>query len=393
MRGFLLALIASAALVAPLSAQDAQQSLRESQARLDSIRAQRARLQAEMDTLSTRVRDASRELDNIARQRTASAAVVRELDFQAAVLLTNVETTQYRLEETRARLSGRSTALRERLRSIYKRGPLHAVRVLLSAENFGDLLTRYKYLNLITSYDRLILDDVRRLEAELAAQEQELSESLAQLETLRQDKEQELTSLQRLVNQRDRTLRQYRQAQTVTQERLRQLARDEASVTGLIARLEEERRREGGSREGTVTTRSLGSLSWPVEGDVIYRFGPERRPNGIALRNNGIGIAAAPGTPVRAVEGGDVVLARPFEGYGPTVMVNHGGGYYTLYMYLKSISVREGQTVSARQVVGTVGGEQTPEGAHIEFQVRAPVRAGGVAEAVDPLAWLRQRGR
>jgi murein DD-endopeptidase MepM/ murein hydrolase activator NlpD len=62
-------------------------------------------------------------------------------------------------------------------------------------------------------------------------------------------------------------------------------------------------------------------------------------------------------------------------------------------MYLKAISVREGQSVTARQVVGTVGGEQTPEGAHIEFQVRAPVRSGGVAEAVDPLAWLRQRGQ
>jgi murein DD-endopeptidase MepM/ murein hydrolase activator NlpD len=72
------------------------------------------------------------------------------------------------------------------------------------------------------------------------------------------------------------------------------------------------------------------------------------------------------------------------------VMMNHGGGYYTLYMYLASVSVREGQTIASGEVIGTVGGEQTPEGAHIEFQVRAPVR-GTVPEPVDPLSWLRSR--
>ena len=141
---------------------------------------------------------------------------------------------------------------------------------------------------------------------------------------------------------------------------------------------------------GSISTRDLGTLAWPVDGRIIYRFGPERRPNGVVLRNQGIGIATAAGTPVRAVEAGTVVLARPFEGYGPTVMVSHGGGYYTLYLYLARIEVTEGQTIAAGQTIGTVGGEQTPEGPHIEFQVRAPVRTG-VPEAVDPLRWLRER--
>ena len=51
---------------------------------------------------------------------------------------------------------------------------------------------------------------------------------------------------------------------------------------------------------------------------------------------------------------------------------------------------REGQSILAGQVIGTVGGERTPQGAHIEFQVRAPVR-GTIPEPVDPLAWLTRR--
>jgi murein DD-endopeptidase MepM/ murein hydrolase activator NlpD len=72
------------------------------------------------------------------------------------------------------------------------------------------------------------------------------------------------------------------------------------------------------------------------------------------------------------------------------VMVSHGGGYYTLYLYLQSVTVSEGQSIMAGQTIGTVGGEQTPEGPHLEFQVRAPVR-GTIPEAVDPLTWLRSR--
>jgi septal ring factor EnvC (AmiA/AmiB activator) len=124
---------------------------------------------------------------------------------------------------------------------------------------------------------------------------------------------------------------------------------------------------------------------------VIYRFGRENRPNGLVLRWNGIGIAADSGTPVRAVRSGRVVLAGPFEGYGPTVVVSHGDGFYTLYLYLEEIGVVEGRDVQAGQVVGTVGGTDTPEGAHLEFQIRAP-SSGGSPQAEDPLRWLRPRG-
>ncbi len=93
---------------------------------------------------------------------------------------------------------------------------------------------------------------------------------------------------------------------------------------------------------------------------------------------------------MRAVKAGTVVLAGPFEGYGPTVVLSHGGGFYTLYLYLEEIGVIQGREVEAGQVVGTVGGSQTPEGPHIEFQIRAPV-AGGAPQAMDPLQWLKGR--
>ena len=133
-----------------------------------------------------------------------------------------------------------------------------------------------------------------------------------------------------------------------------------------------------------------GSLEWPLDGDLIYRFGREQRPNGIVLRWNGVGIAGLPGNPVRAVRNGLVVLAGPFEGYGPTVVLSHGNGFYSLYLYLEEITVVEGHSVDVGHVVGTVGGTDTPEGPHIEFQIRAPIEES-VPQAQDPLQWLRPR--
>src|SRR5690606_27232882 len=109
------------------------------QLRLDSIRQERVRLQKEMDQLQTRVRDASREVANLGRQRVASAGALQEIELQATLLSDRVAETTERLDYTNDALSGRKDALHGRLRSIYKRGPLHSVRVLLSAENFADL--------------------------------------------------------------------------------------------------------------------------------------------------------------------------------------------------------------------------------------------------------------
>ena len=389
-------LVLALALVLPLgaAAQTSQREIRDSQLRLQQIRAEREKLQQEMESLRGRVRDASRELANIERQRIASSGALRELELQADILTQDVELTSNQRTETQARLIQREVALKQRLRSIYKRGPLHTTRVLLTAENFGDLLSRYKYLRMIATYERSLVEEVARLENELALQENELRENLAQLEVLREQKEREVDQLQTIESEREKTLKVYQQRQRATQGRLEQLAKDEAAVTSVIAALERARRdeesRAGSSRAAaTLTTRDLGALNWPVDGEVVFKFGPERKPNGVVLPYNGIGIAAPVGTPVKAVEEGTVQIARALEGYGLSVVIGHGAGSYTLYLRLKQVNVKQGQRVTAGQIIGLVGGEDTEHGPHLEFQVRVPTN--GTPTPVDPENWLRSR--
>jgi murein hydrolase activator len=371
-----------------------QRDLRDSRSKLDSIQAERQRLQREMDQLRTRVRDASRELLNIEQQRSASRAALVELGYQADLLNESVALATEAHAETMERLRTRTRVRNERLRGIYKRGRMHSMQVLLGSHSFADLMNRYKYLHMMALYDRMVVQDVGRLERDMALQERELREALRRLEHLREEKASEVAQLERLEQGRQTTLRQFRQQESRTAGRITELEREQQRLTSTIADLERRRRAEEAraatpARPASISTRDLGTLQWPVDGTVLYRFGPDRKPDGIVLKHQGIGIGAPAGTPVRVVESGVVEFAGAFPGYGPTVIVSHGGGFRTLYLYLRNISVRVGDRVTSGQAIGGVGGEQTAEGAHIEFQVRIPVDGG--VEPVDPLTWLRSR--
>jgi septal ring factor EnvC (AmiA/AmiB activator) len=379
---------------------DLQRQIRESQQRLEEIRAERTRLEAEMAQVRNRVQGASDDLRNIERRLSASRSVLAELDFQVEATTQGVQESTRDLLLTRERMREGSVVLNRRLRDIYKLGNLHTARVLLGAESFGDLLTRYRYLRMIAAHDRNLVSRVAQLEEALTVQDEELRESLRELGRLRQDQLSEVAELHSVEQERLQTLERFRSDEARTLTRLEQLEADEGRLAGLLddlelRRLEAERARAVGGRSGPVannlTGADAGRLDWPVEGTILYNFGRQQRPDGTVLRFNGIGIAASPGAPVTAVRDGTVVLAGPFEGYGPTVVLSHGGGFYTLYLYLEEVGVVEGRSVSAGQVVGTVGGIGTPEGPHIEFQVRAPVD-GGSPRAQDPLQWLRPGG-
>lgn len=400
------ALLVAAAMALGASSAAGAQDIGESQKRLTEIRRERRELRDDLARLRTQVRDMSGELRNLDRQVQTSGEVIQELDVQLASTEGQITGTTRELISTQDQLAIKRALLRRRLRDIYKRGPLATVQALLTSQSFAQLLNRYKYLSLVARHDRALLEEVRALEAELSVRRRKLERNLARVQTLRLQRVEERAGLESVKADQQRTLGTLQTQERSTGQRIDRLARDEKRLATLIATLERKRReaeerarrlaaeraRSGAAPaasaagKSTLTTADLGSLGWPVDGRVVYRFGRATQPNGATIRWNGIGIAAPAGTQVRAVESGTVVLAAPFEGYGPTVVLSHGGGYYSLYLYLRNLAVAEGAEVQRGQTVGSVGGETTPEGSHLEFQIRAP---GG--QAVDPLTWLRKR--
>ena len=379
----------------PAAAQDGiADRIRESQDRLEEIRSERARLNREAEELRGQVHDVSEEVRNIERQIGSSGSALTELDIQIEGYRQSMAETTREMLVTRDELTVRMVELAERLREIYQRGSLHAFQVLLEARSFGNLLSRYKYLYLVAQYDRTLVSQVRRLEQLLAQQRAQLASEYTRLSGLRLEKEEEIGELQRLEDRRQRRLVNVRARATQTQSRISALDEEEKRLGVLMTELERARREaerlSGTPVSSALTTADLGNLPWPVDGLVVYRFGEARADSETPW--SGIGIGAPRGTPVRAVQAGDVAWAAPRDLYGPTVILDHGGGYWSVYLYLSDLKVRMGDGVVAGQVIGSVGGDaNSAEGTHIEFQILEP-GTEDTPRYVDPVRWLQGRG-
>lgn len=374
--------------VASAHAQDLDRQIRANQARLDSIRREREQLEAELGRLRGRAHDIAGELSNIERQKSATNRLMNELDRQIRTLGASLDTATLELILAEDALAEKRAILQRRLADIYKRGPLWTFQVMLSAESFGDLLSRYKYLYLVSRQDRSLVGAVDTLRRRIAGQRRQLLRIQNELAARRDERGEELERYLALERQHQRSLRETRASERTAARRLEALSRDAERLNELLASLERARRAAAAlaaAGPATITSRDLGKLDWPATGDLLYRFGPFQLPNNTQVRYQGIGIRLPVGTPVRAVAGGVVAMAQPYGTYGPTVILDHGGGFSTVYLYLSELQVAAGQRLAAGAVLGLSGGQNSDEGPHIEFQVRES------AIALDPLNWLKSR--
>ena len=379
------AVTAVAAQAPPSSAERARQQREE----LDRIRNERAALEARMRELRSTVHDLAEERNNLDRQADATARVVRSLDTQILSLVDEEADATAQLVISQDELALKEAILRYRVREIYKRGGLFTLEAMLSARSFGELVARYKYLHLVALRDRALVQRVAMLGDQIASTRTSLVKLRNDAEASRQERTAEERTLRALEQQRGRSLAQAEAQQRQVEQRLAQVQRDEARIATLLAALDEARRRED-SRPGatapsasTLRTSDLGRLDWPVEGSVLYRFGRQVNPNNTTIRWNGMGIAAAKGTPVKAISAGTVDFAARFGTYGLLVIVNHGGGDYSMYGSLDKASVDKGVRVTKGQQVGTVGVSDPDMQPHLHLEIRPK------GQPVDPFDWLR----
>jgi septal ring factor EnvC (AmiA/AmiB activator) len=388
--GAMCALTALFQTLTPSSLHAQGDSIAASRRRLEEIRAERDRLKAQQQRLQGQVHDVEAELSNLERQKESTHRIVNEIDRQIGGLASQLDRNTAELILAEDNLSERTAVMQRRLVDIYKRGAMYTYQALLAAESFSELLSRYKYLFLTSRQDRDLLDEVTSLRSRIASQRSNVLSVRTQLDRTRDEREAELKRYGSLVNERSRRVQTLRKSEKTTAQRLSVLDKDEARLNNLLATADKRRTsaeaRGAAPIAGTLTTADLGRLDWPVEGRIVYRFGRDTLPSGGVIRWNGIGIGATAGTPVKAVEAGQVGLVGQVGTYGLTVAVEHGNGYWSLYMQLQGANVKQGDRIIKGQTVGTVGGANSDYGPHLHFEIR-----GENQIALDPTGWLRRK--
>lgn len=135
--------------------------------------------------------------------------------------------------------------------------------------------------------------------------------------------------------------------------------------------------------ERKLPARGTGALrpqfTWPVKGKIIAGFGGKNE-----VRNNGIAIAAPHGTPIRAAEQGKVLYSgADLRDYGNVIVIDHEGGFATVYAHNQVNLVKGGERVSKGQVIAKVGMTGIAETPYVHFEIRQDTKAK------DPLAFLK----
>lgn len=388
------ALLAALALPAPAqqnAVQQADAKLRAERAHLDSLRAERTELERRRVALQSTVHDLSEELDNVNREVEMTANVVATLDNQLAAINADVTVNTAELLRAQDELEYKKVVLEQRLVDIYKRGRLYSTEVLLSANSFADLVARYKYLHLAALRDQALVKRVDDLRNQIDHQRENLVRFQEEIQMNLSDKAEEERRLRSLQEEQASSLQQAKERARETERRLALVAQDEQKLTDVITSLEKERQLAERRLNSKAPLSALGpkranggTLDWPVPpGTILYSFGRVVNPDNTTVRWNGIGIAAAAGTEVRAISAGRVVVAEPLGTYGLTVILQHPGGDYTVYGSLSRLATKKGDVVNRGQVIGYVGTSDPDLPSHLHFELRPAGRA------VDPLDYLK----
>jgi murein DD-endopeptidase MepM/ murein hydrolase activator NlpD len=364
-------------------------TLAEQERKLRDLRAQIADLRKRDSELGTREKNTAKELRLLQQKVAVNADLLRSLvDMQDRLEL---QLEGIRAEHGRATeiLTERKQRLARTLRAMYERGTPTTAELMLRTASVRYALSHFKYMELLARNNERLLREIRQQEEFLAATNARLTQTLVELTANAQETRQEKEELATAQRAQQTALKRVRQQRAEYQAALADLAAAEKKVQSVIAALEKKRQAAQAAGRPAETfpdigfARLRGAMPWPVRGPVMTGFGNQTHPKyGTVTFNGGLDIAAPEGAPVRVVARGQVEYAKWTDGYGRTIIVNHGGGYYTVYAHLSEILVAEAQSVEPGTVIGRVGDTGSLDGVKLHFEVWER------SEAVNPRAWL-----
>jgi murein DD-endopeptidase MepM/ murein hydrolase activator NlpD len=259
------------------------------------------------------------------------------------------------------------------------------VTVVLNSKGFADLLERSEFLDRIRKQDERIITLVRGAKADatstaarldrLERRQQQLTaivlERRNEVSAVKQDLIDTRVGFEKTKDGKQAALTNVRSERHELEDHLDELQKESQKIA---ARL----RAPGAIPAGPIKGGS-GQFIWPLNGTLTSPFCESRSWESC---HPGIDIAAPTGTPIRAADGGRVVIAGPTGGYGNYTCIQHTASLSTCYGHQSSIGVSVGQQVSKGQVIGACGSTGFSTGPHLHFEVRIN---GGV---VNPMSYL-----
>ena len=333
-------------------------SLADSETKLDKIERELGHVREEIEGRETKAGSLQDEVDGLNARMIALRDQLTALDERLAEVEAKVRSAQAQIDATQRKIDKIKDEAVAQAVSLYKAGSTETIDALLNAESLSELDARVEMLGVAAEKSTGALIQYGRLRVTIEAQNRVLFDRKAELEAVKKEK--------------GRTYAVLRKTYTVHKAKLIELERQlghlhehEGNLEAAALKLTQDLRANQAYDAAASLGESATGFMWPLNGAVTsyygYRWGRQ---------HTGIDIDGTTGQPVVASKAGTVTMASSYSGYGYTVMIDHGGGYQTLYAHLSSFAVSAGQTVSQGQAVGNVGCTGSCTGDHLHFEVR-----------------------
>lgn len=340
------------------------------------------------------------ELVQIDRSLHEKETALVHLSNELRVVETGLTTTQGQIQLLVTELGRRKEQISKRVASLYKAGEMGNLRIFFSSGSVPEMLENRRYMQAVLGHDRTLFQEYQEKLAQLQTMKSSLEREASKKEKLTEKIRAKKNEIEEEKSKKSAHLSQIRKDKKTYQVSLQELQANARRLQSMVERLEAKSRKSytlkndkkpvisGNYPQPPVSDKGFGSqrgrLSLPVSGEVVSRFGKHKHQEFNSFTfNNGISIAAAMNADVRAVYDGEVIFADKFKGYGNMLIIDHGGGYFTLYAHNARINKRVGATVRKNETVAQVGDTDSTHGAQLYFEIRYQ------GKPVDPSPWLR----
>ena len=321
-------------------------------------------------------------------------ALVAESDRQIRQISDNMYLKQRQINRLQARVDTLTNHYSRLVLSAYKnRDSRIWYMYMLASDNIGQAFRRYSYFKNLSSQMNQEAKEILKMQEELVSEREQLAAMRKEAQKVKSERVKELEKLRKEEVQADNVVRKLKKNRKTYQNQLAAKKKEVVALNREIERIVAAAMKSSGKsgkksepidyKLAEEFSKNKGKLPWPADGPVVGRFGRQFHPVFRNLElppNNGMDIALAKESGVKAVFKGVVKQVLVMPGYNQCLLVQHGN-YFTFYCKLKSVNVKAGAKVNTGDVIGTV---DTING---DTQLHFEVWKG--TKPQNPESWLR----
>ena len=374
------------------SQRDYNEELRYQNDAINKMKKEIEELSSKLRKANIRETTASKRITNLDEEIALINKLIQSLKKEENAAKNKINILKKDIKKKEDELNTMRDRYKQRVVNTYLKGRVSDLEKVLSSTSWRQAIYRTQYLKIISSIEQKMTNEIEDLLLMINKDRLKLESLLRQSISLKRDKKKQMSSLRKMRIKREKELTRIRQDKYALANYMQEKAAGVKQLETIIKKvLEDKARFEREERirqqQEALKTKEFnllkGQLPWPTEGRVISKFGKQWNAQLKTTTDNpGIDIKGQPGSPIRSTISGIVTTVTYIRGYGTTIIIDHGGGFYTVYSHVTNIQTHVDSEVRSGDVIAYMGDSGSINGSKLHFEV------WGKGQKLDPEKWL-----